>query len=792
MRTLLLPFVLCVCLLFTGKALCKSIEKSSRPIIAQFVAPYIKEHVILRREISIGGNVKFRCQAKGYPNPYLNWYFNDTPVTALQPGVNMSKFALNLYNVTLDKAGVYACKAKSEAGVVWLNYTLIVNLEPEPTTTEEDARIGRGPAVEDTTITTVTGPRNSSLPIITTPPGVFYHPAGSQANLKCIADGYPLPNITWYKNDKLLKRNERRTKYKNAKWTLTLLELILPDAGNYTCVVSNAHGSVNVTHTLNVKERFPHRPYFTSPMLNQTVYLGKDAYFECKFISDPQPHFQWLKRYQVNGSYVDKNNTPYFTDVRADIINESNPYVLLIRNVTYEDAGWYTCVVGNTFGMNHQNAYLEILSLPGPEPFPMWLVFTYLVAGIFGVLVSVGLCYFFILKTKRPPVGSNLNNNGPPLYKKKVIVTRMDSVGSHNSIAPLVKIDSSRSRLSSELTTVSEYEIPLDAEWEFDRTKLVLKELLGEGAFGVVMRGEATGLMINEEWSVVAVKMLKDGHDDKEMADLVSEMEMMKNIGKHVNIINLLGCCTQDGPLYVLVEFAPNGNLRDYLRTHRPSSGYERAIGDKSESKTLTQKDLTSFAFQVARGMSYLASKRCIHRDLAARNVLVTEDKVMKIADFGLARDVHNIDYYKKTTDGRLPVKWMAPEALFDRVYTSQSDVWSFGILLWEIETLGGTPYPSVPVEKLFQLLRDGHRMEKPYNCSMEMYMLMRECWDDNPHNRPTFSELVDRLDVMLTICTSDEYLDLSIPVLQTPPSSDEWPASLIDNAPFSKRLMRR
>ncbi|OWK07999.1 FGFR2, partial [Cervus elaphus hippelaphus] len=111
----------------------------------------------------------------------------------------------------------------------------------------------------------------------------------------------------------------------------------------------------------------------------------------------------------------------------------------------------------------------------------------------------------------------------------------------------------------------------------------------------------------------------------------------------------------------------------------------------------------------------------CIHRDLAARNVLVTENNVMKIADFGLARDINNIDYYKKTTNGRLPVKWMAPEALFDRVYTHQSDVWSFGVLMWEIFTLGGSPYPGIPVEELFKLLKEGHRMDKPANCTNEL-----------------------------------------------------------------------
>jgi len=363
-------------------------------------------------------------------------------------------------------------------------------------------------------------------------------------------------------------------------------------------------------------------------------------------------------------------------------------------------------------------------------------------------------------------------------------------------MGPVIKIEKlHRTRLGTELTSVSEYELPLDSKWEFPRQQLSLGKSLGEGAFGHVVQAQADGIVKANLSHTVAVKMLKEGHTDTELMDLVSEMEMMKMIGKHINILNLLGCCTQDGPLYVIVEFAPHGNLRDFLRQHRPSSGYERAIGQlgwklgnssyehpiefsghEMESRNvLTHKDLISFAYQVARGMEYLESRKCIHRDLAARNVLVSDDCVLKIADFGLARDVHMHEYYRKTTDGRLPVKWMAPEALFQRVYTSQSDVWSFGILLWEIMTLGGTPYPSVPnIEKLFQLLRDGHRMEKPVSCSLEVYLLMRECWQYNPMERPTFGELVEDMDRILTLTSSEEYLELGFESPDTPPSSRE------------------
>ncbi|XP_058470701.1 fibroblast growth factor receptor 3 isoform X3 [Solea solea] len=360
-----------------------------------------------------------------------------------------------------------------------------------------------------------------------------------------------------------------------------------------------------------------------------------------------------------------------------------------------------------------------------------------------------------------------------PLKRQQV---SLDSNSSMNSNTPLVRI----ARLSSSdgpmLANVSELELPSDPKWEFPRTRLTLGKPLGEGCFGQVVMAEAVGVDKEKPNKplTVAVKMLKDDATDKDLSDLVSEMEMMKMIGKHKNIINLLGACTQDGPLYVLVEYASKGNLREYLRARRPPGMDYSFDTCKIPDEQLTFKDLVSCAYQVARGMEYLASQKCIHRDLAARNVLVTDDNIMKIADFGLARDVHNIDYYKKTTNGRLPVKWMAPEALFDRVYTHQSDVWSYGVLLWEIFTLGGSPYPGIPVEELFKLLKEGHRMDKPANCTHELYMIMRECWHAVPSQRPTFRQLVEDHDRVLSMTSTDEYLDLSVPFEQYSPTCQD------------------
>jgi serine/threonine protein kinase len=159
--------------------------------------------------------------------------------------------------------------------------------------------------------------------------------------------------------------------------------------------------------------------------------------------------------------------------------------------------------------------------------------------------------------------------------------------------------------------------------------------------------------------------------------------------------------------------------------------------------------------------MDYLHSMKCIHRDLAARNILVSANDVIKIADFGLARDVHGNDYYRKTEAGCLPVKWMSPEALFHSRYTTKSDVWSFGVLLWEIMTLGGEPYTGVSYERLFQLLQMGFRMEKPTNCSRQFYQMMNDCWNAEPSLRPTFLDLQNRLEEIEKVAKDGDFLDL-------------------------------
>ncbi|XP_037637748.1 fibroblast growth factor receptor 2 isoform X1 [Sebastes umbrosus] len=609
-------------------------------------------------------------------------------------------------------------------------------------------------------------------------------PAANTVKFRCAAGGNPRPKLRWLKNSRPFRQEDRMGGYKvrSQHWTLIMESVVPSDKGNYTCLVENEFGGINHTYTLDVVERSPHRPILQAGLpANTTVHLGEDARFVCKVYSDAQPHIQWLKHITQNGSHYGPDGHPYVRVLKTAGVNTTDKEieVLYLPNVTFEDAGEYTCLAGNSIGISYHTAWLTVLPAVEKSPGPLspdYVEIAIYCAGVFLIACMVGIVVVCRMRNtaKKPDFG-----NQPAVHKlskqiplRRQVTVSADSSSSMNSSTPLVRITTRRS--SAHDDPIPEYDLPEDPRWEFSRdSRLTLGKPLGEGCFGQVVMAEALGIDKDKpkEAVTVAVKMLKDDATEKDLSDLVSEMEMMKMIGKHKNIINLLGACTQEGPLYVIVEYASKGNLREYLRARRPPGmEYSYDIARVSDEQ-LTFKDLVSCTYQVARGMEYLASQKCIHRDLAARNVLVTESNVMKIADFGLARDVHNIDYYKKTTNGRLPVKWMAPEALFDRVYTHQSDVWSFGVLMWEIFTLGGSPYPGIPVEELFKLLKEGHRMDKPGNCTNELYMMMKDCWHAISSHRPTFKQLVEDLDRILTLNTNEEYLDLCAPTEQYSPS---------------------
>lgn len=602
-------------------------------------------------------------------------------------------------------------------------------------------------------------------------PNIHSKPSGSYIQLSCPAIGRPMPNITWTRNDTKILRHMGRVR--KVKWVIHMEDLVPEDSGIYKCRICNYLGCIEHETKLIISDRVNHKPIILKAPMNLTLPLNASGHMECVYLSDLHSKKTWT--FTPCNKTSCSLNTTFLKNVEdVDILN--------FTNVMPENEGWYTCIEMNGLGQSHSSAYLRVQDpsiravVKSMHGYEIW--------GIVAVMVLLALVciIFFVYVLRKVKHEKLLKQRIETVHQwtKKVIIYKPpsgDSSGSMDTmIMPVVKIEKQRTTVlqssNSEPAPFNEYEFPLDSNWEIPRSQLILGATLGEGAFGRVVMAEVNN-------SIVAVKMVKEGHTDDDIASLVREMEVMKIIGKHINIINLLGCCSQSGPLYVIVEFAPHGNLKDFLNKNRPlAAGTLKDYGDQQHQLPLpkhhlTEKHLISFAFQIARGMEYLASRRCIHRDLAARNVLVSDDYVMKIADFGLARDIQDTDYYRKNTNGRLPIKWMAPESLQDKFYDSQSDVWSYGILLWEIMTFGAQPYPTImSAEELYSYLMSGQRMEKPSKCSLNIYMLMRQCWHFDASARPTFAEIVENLDKLLL--ANEDYLDVAVANLETPPSSSD------------------
>ncbi|XP_067171157.1 hepatocyte growth factor receptor isoform X3 [Apteryx mantelli] len=268
-----------------------------------------------------------------------------------------------------------------------------------------------------------------------------------------------------------------------------------------------------------------------------------------------------------------------------------------------------------------------------------------------------------------------------------------------------------------------------------------------EGHFGCVYHGT---LLDNDGRKIhCAVKSLNRITDLEEVAQFLKEGIIMKDF-THPNVLSLLGICLpSEGSPLVILPYMKHGDLRNFIRneTHNP-----------------TVKDLIGFGLQVAKGMKYLASKKFVHRDLAARNCMLDEKFTVKVADFGLARDVYDKEYYSvhNKTGAKLPVKWMALESLQTQKFTTKSDVWSFGVLLWELMTRGAPPYPDVNSFDITVYLLQGRRLLQPEYCPDPLYEVMLKCWHPKPEMRPAFSELVSKISTIFSTFVGEHYVHVN------------------------------
>ncbi|XP_038624611.1 high affinity nerve growth factor receptor isoform X1 [Tachyglossus aculeatus] len=300
------------------------------------------------------------------------------------------------------------------------------------------------------------------------------------------------------------------------------------------------------------------------------------------------------------------------------------------------------------------------------------------------------------------------------------------------------------------------------------RRDIVLKWELGEGAFGKVFLAECSHLLSEPDKVLVAVKALKEVSESARQ-DFQREAELLTTL-QHEHIVRFFGVCTDgDGdPLLMVFEYMQHGDLNRFLRSHGPDakilqsrggpeleSGSEPGPGPGPGPEPepgfgpLSLGQLLGVAVQIASGVVYLAGLHFVHRDLATRNCLVGAGMVVKIGDFGMSRDIYSTDYYRVGGRTMLPIRWMPPESILYRKFTAESDVWSFGVVLWEIFTHGKQPWYQLSNLEAIECITQGRELERPRACPAEVYGIMQSCWQREPQQRHSIRDIYNRLEAL-------------------------------------------
>ncbi|CAJ1063005.1 high affinity nerve growth factor receptor isoform X2 [Xyrichtys novacula] len=589
---------------------------------------------------------------------------------------------------------------------------------------------------------------------------------GGNLTFECIVTGSPTPNVRW------------RTEYLHSHFITeeriggSMLHLLLfltnvsshDNLLNLTCEAENQAGPGEEMVQLDIE--FPVKILFLRDAVQQHHWC-----FPFAVDGNPEPTIKWL----YNGKKVTEN-TYIYTQFIPDTTDGSVKHgCLFLNKPTHINNGKYTLITENGLGRDEASANGTFMINPfephDPEgiiPVPTnksdMDVTENAESRVFVVSVAVGLavfaCVFLLIMILV------INKCG---QNSKFGIHRSSVLGAKDDLAVSLRFmnfgtsppSSDEDSGLSSFVENPQYFCGIIKEKDMcvqhiKRQDIVLKWELGEGAFGKVYLAECANLSPDNDKMLVAIKTLKDANESTRQ-DFQREAELL-TVLQHQHIVRFYGVCTDGEPLAMVFEYMRHGDLNRFLRAHGPDA----RILEETKMPPLGQLTLPQMlhiAAQIASGMVYLASLHFVHRDLATRNCLVGEGLVVKIGDFGMSRDIYSTDYYRVGGRTMLPIRWMPPESIMYRKFTTESDIWSFGVVLWEIFTYGKQPWYQLSNSEAIECITQGRELERPRTCPKEVYLLMQGCWQREPQQRMVIKDIHSRL--LSLVKNPPVYLDI-------------------------------
>uniref|UniRef100_A0A7N8Y2Q4 Inactive tyrosine-protein kinase 7 n=1 Tax=Mastacembelus armatus TaxID=205130 RepID=A0A7N8Y2Q4_9TELE len=630
------------------------------------------------------------CYAQANPEPEVTWLRNNVMITPEDSRYKLfPNGTLRINNVEVYDGQMYGCETKTVGGRLSGQARVIV-LE--------------------------------KLKFTPTPQPSQCLELDNEITIQCSAKGRETPTIRWTEAD----GGELPPHVKQRNGQLHFTKVTRSDAGNYTCIASNSlQGEIRalVTLTVAVYIRFKVDPE------NTTVYQGHTAILHCQATGDPEPHIHWM----VKDKTLDISKNRRFQKMP----NGS----LVITDVTTDDTGRYTCVAGNSCSIKDRVAQLYVVEKPvhvfeedgDKAPYKMIQTIGLSVgAAVAYIIVVLGLMFYCKKRRNAKRLQKGQDGEEPEME-----CLNGGAVQQNGHTTAEIQEEVALTNMGSMATTEKRHSHGNSDKLHFPRANLQTITTLGKGEFGEVLLSKAKGIEENQEETVVLVKSLQT-RDEQFQLDFRREAEMFAKLS-HPNVVRLLGLCREAEPHYMILEYYDLGDLKQFLRISKSKD-------DKVKSQPISTKTKVSICAQVAHGMEHLSNHRFVHKDLAARNCLINSQRRVKVSSLSLSKDVYNSEYYHYR-QAWIPLRWLPAESVFEDDFSTKSDVWAFGVLMWEVFSHGEMPYSKLSDDEALEGLQTGKlKLPVPDGCPSKIYKLMVRCWALSLKERPSFSDIVHTL----------------------------------------------